>query len=156
MKALILVMTYAIFLIGQKVMYQPKKLICVTRNIHVKYQSSILYFFFKVRIFQSALQHRCETLNNPHWSMAMSVVCGSIYVNSGFTSLNIALRQEHVWFAFTLFIITKVRPQNVLDYNIRVKQYKITISGLIHHTECRTQVKITGNADVSIWLEYSQ
>ena len=31
---------YCTFLIGQKVMYQKKNLTCVTKSIHVKYQSS--------------------------------------------------------------------------------------------------------------------
>ena len=61
------------------------------------------------------------------------VVCWGIYVNSGFTTLNMPLRQEHVWFVSTPFIKTKVTTKNVPDYYNRVKQYKITISGLIHH-----------------------
>ena len=47
------------FLIGQKVMYQQKDLTCVTRNIHMKYQSSSTYCLkVKVKVSDRMTERR--------------------------------------------------------------------------------------------------
>ena len=61
------VMTNAIFLIGQKIMYQQKDLTCITRNIHAKYQSSsthCLNVIRKVKVLVRMTERRNDRMTD--------------------------------------------------------------------------------------------